>query len=47
MTIGVEETKLKGMKDFILIKGQHSQLLLRPKVADNAVAFFQTGRFLH
>jgi hypothetical protein len=35
------------MKDFILIRGQHSTLLLQHAVTANVVAFLKTGRFLH
>lgn len=47
MTVGVEETKLEGMKDFIQIPGQHSLLLMQQRVIDNVIAFLDTGRFIH
>lgn len=46
MTVAVDETKLKGMKDFILIKGQHSILLSNKKVIDNVVHFLEKGYFI-
>ncbi len=46
-TVMVEETKLAGMKDFVLIKGQHSTLLLQKAVIRNVIAFLKTGSFLH
>lgn len=46
-TVKVEETKLEGMKDFVLIKGQHSTLLLQRGVIENVLAFLKTGAFLH
>jgi hypothetical protein len=46
MTVGVEETKLEGMKDFLLVKGQHSILLTDKNVIDNLVHFLDKGYFL-
>lgn len=46
-TVKVEETKLPGMKDFILLKGQHSTLLSQRAVAENVLAFLSEGNFLH
>jgi triacylglycerol esterase/lipase EstA (alpha/beta hydrolase family) len=46
-TVGVEETKLDKMKDFILIKGQHSTLLHQHSVIRNVIAFILYGEFLH
>jgi hypothetical protein len=34
------------MKDFILIKGQHSTLLMQKRVIDNVISFLGTGKFL-
>ena len=45
-TVRVSETKLEGMKDFILIRGQHSTLLMQKRVIDNVIAFLGTGKFL-
>ena len=46
-TVTVEEAKLKGMKDFILLKGQHSSLLLQKSVINNVLSFLEKGIFLH
>ena len=46
-TVKVDETKLRGMKDFILIRGQHSTLLLQRAVAENVLAFLTDGKFIH
>ncbi len=46
-TVKVEETRLPGMKDFILLKGQHSTLLSQRAVAENVLAFLAEGNFLH
>ncbi len=47
MTVGIEETKLPGMKDFIRIEGQHSLLLNQKRVADNVISFLENGSFIH
>ncbi len=46
MTVGVDETRLKGMKDFIRIKGQHSILLKEKNVIDNVLHFLDKGSFI-
>lgn len=46
-TVKVEETKLPGMKDFILLKGQHSTLLSQRVVSENVLSFLSNGRFIH
>ncbi len=46
MTVGVNETKLRGMKDFIRVKGQHSLLLTDKNVIDNTVHFLERGYFI-
>jgi triacylglycerol lipase len=46
-TIGIDETRLHDMKDFIQIKGQHSTLLTKDRVIDNVLAFLEDGKFLH
>ncbi|MBN1534891.1 MAG: alpha/beta hydrolase [Spirochaetes bacterium] len=45
-TVSVEETKLPGMKDFILLRGQHSLLLLQGDVIRNIVQFLKEGCFI-
>lgn len=47
MTVGVNETRLEGMSDFIVIKGQHSSLLLQRRVIDNTLSFLKTGKFIY
>ncbi len=47
MTVGVDETRLEGMSDFIIIKGQHSSLLLQRQVIDNTLSFLKTGKFIY
>jgi len=46
-TVGVDETRVKGMTDFIIVRGQHSLLLLKKEVIRNVVHFLDTGRFIH
>lgn len=45
-TIAVRETALDGMKDFILVRGQHSTLLLQKSVMRNVVHFLERGCFI-
>ncbi len=45
-TVTVDETKLDGMKDFVLVKGQHSMLLVQQKVIDNVISFLEKGSFI-
>jgi pimeloyl-ACP methyl ester carboxylesterase len=45
-TIAVRETALEGMKDFILVRGQHSTLLLQKSVIRNVVHFLEHGCFI-
>ncbi len=45
-TIAVSETALEGMKDFILVRGQHSTLLLQKPVIRNVVHFLEHGCFI-
>jgi pimeloyl-ACP methyl ester carboxylesterase len=44
-TVLVEETIIKGMADFILIKGQHSLLLLDKNVVSESIYFLKKGKF--
>jgi pimeloyl-ACP methyl ester carboxylesterase len=46
-TVAVEETKLDGMKDHIVIPGQHTMLLFQKRVIDNVISFLGTGRFIY
>ena len=45
-TVGVDEARVKGMTDFILLRGQHSMLLLKKEVIRNVIHFLDTGRFI-
>ncbi len=47
MTVAVEETYLPGMKDFVLIKAQHSMLLYKKQSIANIISFLEHGRFIH
>lgn len=46
-TVAVEETKLEGMKDHIVIPGQHTMLLFQKRVIDNVISFLGTGKFIY
>jgi pimeloyl-ACP methyl ester carboxylesterase len=46
-TVGVEETRLPGMADFVLVRGQHSTLLLQKVVFQNVIEFLGKGQFIH
>lgn len=43
--VGVEETKLDGMSDFLLIRSNHKSLVRRQDVAEQTVHFLERGRF--
>jgi pimeloyl-ACP methyl ester carboxylesterase len=44
-TVLVEETKLPGAKDHIVLHTSHTAMLLSVEVAEQAVAFLKTGSF--
>jgi triacylglycerol lipase len=46
-TVAVSETKLDGMKDHIVIPGQHTLLLFQKRVIDNVISFLGTGKFIY
>ncbi len=46
MTVAVSETPLEGMKDYILIEGQHSALLYQKIVIENIIHFLKNGIFI-
>ena len=46
-TIAVSETRLEGMRDHLVVKGQHTLLLFHPKVIANVISFLSTGAFLY
>jgi len=43
--VGVESTKLPGMKDFIEIEASHTLVLLKDETAEQAAAFLRNGTF--
>ena len=45
--VGVEKTKLEGMKDHIIIKVSHSFFPYSKKVRKQTLHFLQYGNFLH
>ncbi len=46
-TVAVSETMMKGMKDHIVIPGQHTMLLFQKRVIDNVISFLGTGKFIY
>ena len=44
-TVAVEETKLEGMKEHLVVKASHFGLLISRKVADKTIDFLKTGLF--
>ena len=46
-TVTVAETCCEGMTDHLCLPVSHSSMLFSPAVADQAMAFFATGRFRH
>jgi pimeloyl-ACP methyl ester carboxylesterase len=46
-TVAVSETIMQGMKDHVVIPGQHTMLLFQKRVIDNVVSFLGTGRFIY
>jgi triacylglycerol lipase len=46
-TVAVSETMLAGMKDHIIIPGQHTMLLFQKRVIDNVISFLGTGKFIY
>jgi|APDOM4702015248_1054824.scaffolds.fasta_scaffold58644_2 pimeloyl-ACP methyl ester carboxylesterase len=44
-TITVDETRVPGANDFALMHVSHSEMLISPKFAAQAAAFFRDGRF--
>lgn len=44
-TVLVEETRLPGAKDHIVVRTSHTSMLVSTEVARYAVAFMKTGRF--
>ena len=45
--VTVEETRLSGMKDHIVMRVSHSGMLFSSRAAKQVCAFFKTGSFIH
>jgi len=45
--VAVEETKLDGMADFIIVRGIHTPLLWKKEVVQQILYFIDSGCFLH
>lgn len=43
--VRVEETKLEGMEDFLLVQGLHTFVMDKPEVAEAVIRYLETGRF--
>mgnify|MGYP001489731353 CR=1 FL=1 len=46
-TVAVSETVMEGMKDHIILPGQHTILLFQKRVIDNIISFLGTGKFIY
>lgn len=46
-TVGVQETKIEGYSDFIIIPGLHSSLLWQSEVIDQILYFLRNEQFNH
>lgn len=46
-TVAVDETRLPGATDHVVVGASHSGLLFSAEVADQAIAFLRNGRFVH
>lgn len=44
-TVAVDETRLDGLADHVVVPSSHSGLLFSPRAARQAVAFLRAGRF--
>jgi hypothetical protein len=45
LVVRVEETKLRGARDFMLVPFRHSQMLSEPQVQAAVLRFLQLGQF--
>ena len=45
-TVRVEETKLPGAADFVLVHNTHTLILFDPETVQQTIAFLKTGRFM-
>ncbi len=46
-TVAVEETRLAGLSDHVVVAASHSGLLLSAQALRQAIEFFRNGRFQH
>jgi pimeloyl-ACP methyl ester carboxylesterase len=46
-TVSVDETRLAGVADHVVVDASHSGLLFSTQAADQSIAFLRTGRFSH
>ncbi len=44
-TVAVEETRIEGMSDHIVLPVTHTGMIMSASVADHVVRFLNTGRF--
>lgn len=44
--VSLESAKIDGIKDFIQLKHEHTELILRKDTVDNVVSFIETGKFI-
>jgi hypothetical protein len=45
--VGVQNTKLEGMADFIIVRGMHTALMNKPETIKQVLHFLQHGTFRH
>jgi len=45
--VGVDETRVEGMTDWLCLPRGHAFLIIDPTVIDQAIHFFRVGRFAH
>ena len=43
--VAVEETRIEGAKDSVMIRSNHTGMLFRHELAEQVVAFLKTGAF--
>jgi pimeloyl-ACP methyl ester carboxylesterase len=46
-SVSLQSARLEGAADFLIIRGQHTGLLLEQETADQVVAFLSVGKFDH
>jgi len=44
--VSLESARVEGMKDFVVVSSDHNFIMFSPEVAEQAVHFLRTGRFL-